>query len=124
MQDPETYLLAREIPVHSYFDVTRDAILDAEHRARVNYELYFFADAAERQRFLEDPRRHCGLVTDPVTHARFRPDPVSPRIDHAGQPFFFESDASRMVFASMPDSFALPRFTMPTMQSADEESSR
>lgn len=120
MQDPETYLLAREIPVQSYFDDTRPAILDPEHRVRVNYELYFFSEEAERERFLEDPLRHCGLVTDPVTHTRFRPDSDSPRIDHAGQPFFFESGMSRMIFASMPDSFIVPRFKMPEMRSDDD----
>ncbi len=121
MEDPEPYLEARGIAVRSFFDPTRPAVVDPDHRARVNYELYYFADQDERARFEKDPLAYCGPVTDPVTHRRFEPERKSPRIDHNGQPFFFESSVSHSVFAAMPDSFALPRFKMPEMDKRPEE---
>ena len=113
MEDPEPYLDSRGIELHSFFDESRPAVLDVDHRARVNHELFFFADEAEAKRFRDDPLAYCGTVTDPVTHTRFEPDADSPRIDYNGQPFFFASNLSHSVFSTMPDSFVVPRLKMP-----------
>ena len=121
MQDPEPYLEARKIELQGFFDGDRPAVLDVDHRARVNYELFFFADEDERERFSGDPLAYCGLVTDPVTYARFQPDGGSPRIDHNGQPFFFESSVSSAVFAATPDSFLVPKYKMSEMSAPATE---
>ena len=121
MQDPEPYLEARGIEVRSLFDDTRAAILDVDHRTRVNYELFYFADEAEVARFRAAPLVHCGIVTDPVTYKRFRPRDDSPRVDYNNQPFFFESEMTRMVFAALPDSFLVPKYKMPKINSAPDE---
>ena len=121
MEDPEPYLEARGVELTSFFDPTRPAVVDPDHRARVNYELYYFADQKERDRFEADPLAYCGPLTDPVTHRRFTPRRNAPRTDHNGQLFVFESSVSQGVFAAMPDSFALPRFKMPEMDETRDD---
>lgn len=93
-------------------DTTRPAVIDSAHCALVNYEVYFFSTPALRTRFLADPRRDCGLVTDPIARARFRPGWRSPRFDFHGRPYFFLSDSTRALFVAAPDSFATPRYEM------------
>lgn len=112
MQDPETYLGALGVELVSFLDESRHAILDSAHRSRVNWEVFFFADQAEKQEFDRHPERYCGPVTDPVNRVRFHPHEGSPRLMHAGQPFLFSSDSTRALFAALPDSFALPRLGM------------
>ena len=113
MRDPETYLTARGIALLDHLDAKKSAQVDSLHRVRLNYEFYFFADEEERAGFVRDPIAACGLLTDPVSRTRFRPTPQSPRTEHAGIPFYFESAANLHAFAAMPDSFLLPR---PRMQ--------
>jgi YHS domain-containing protein len=115
VQDPTSYLQAREIEVASFFDPDRAAVLDDSHLARVNYDLYFFADANEVQRFRDDPLRQCGMTSDPVTFKRFRPTRRSPRVEHAGQAFVFATAATHATFTAMPDSFVVPRLRMEEM---------
>lgn len=124
MQDPEVYLKARGIELASWIDEKRPAVLDASHRARVNHELFFFADEVELKRFKKNPLKHCGVVTDPVNRKRFRPTPSSPRLEYQEQPFYFESEATLEQFAAMPDSFATPRFKMKKMQKTTDSSPR
>ena len=112
MKDPETYLTSRGITLHDPVDAAQPARLDSLHRARVNYEFYFFASDKARARFAKDPVGTCGLLTDPVSRVRFRPTPTSPHAEYAGIPFYFESPATRQAFAAMPDSFLLPRLNM------------
>lgn len=116
MKDPETYLVARGVALQDFFDPARTALLDSKYRTQVNWEFYFFADAKELSRFQADPGRHCGTVTDPVSRMRFRPAAASTRTEHAGHPYFFESEANLALFAATPDSFAVPRPRMPPMQ--------
>lgn len=109
MQDPEAYLVARGIELQDYFDAARPALLDPQYRAQVNWEFYFFANAKELSRFRSDPEHYCDVVTDPVSRMRFRPGDRSPRTEHGGKPFFFESEANLALFTATPDSFAVPR---------------
>jgi len=115
VQDPEPYLDARGVELQSFFDGDHPAVLDSEHRARVNFELFYFAIEDERKRFVDNPLAHCGRITDPVTYRRFRPDAGSPRIDYNEQPYFFESGVSSAVFAATPDSFLVPKYKMPML---------
>lgn len=120
VQDPATYLEAREIEVTSFFDSDRMAVLDDAHLARVNFDLFFFADDDELQRFRDDPLRHCGTLSDPVTFERFRPTRRSPRLSHAGKTFVFANSVTYATFAAMPDSFVVPRLRMEEMSPATE----
>lgn len=81
----------------------------------MNYEAFYFADGNERARFLKDPVRWCGWITDPVTHRRFHPLKEAPREEHGGRIFYFASDSTRALFAAQPDSFAAPRSEMIAM---------
>lgn len=112
MQDPSPYLQQLGVALSCLSDPNRPAQLDDEHLARVNYELFYFADQSARLAFVQDPRSHCGALTDPVSKRRFRPGTEAPRIDFAGRPWFFASDSTRALFAAMPDSFLSPRFQM------------
>jgi YHS domain-containing protein len=103
------YLAALGIELPCAMDASRRAILDAEHRAFVNWETYFFADETSRAAFVSDPLRWCGLVTDPISRERFRPTADSPRLEHGGRPYFFTSAATRDQFAAMPEMYALPK---------------
>lgn len=103
----------------SLFDDTRQARIDDAHRRFVNYETFYFADAAERARFEQDPAQWCGWITDPVANVRFVPDARSPHSDHGNRIFYFTSDSARAAFVAMPDSFARPRTTMMRMGMMD-----
>ena len=96
-------------------DTTKLAVLDESHRVFVNYESFFFADDAERKRFLDDPVTWCGWLTDPVTLLRFRPDKGARAVERAGRLFYFSSDSTRAAFAAQPDSFVIPRTAMMPM---------
>lgn len=88
-------------------DPAREAQLDPKLRSYVNYEVYFFCDAAAKAKFDADPTRYCGLLTDPVTKRRFRPGPGALRSDYMERPYFFLSDSTATAFTATPDSFAV-----------------
>jgi hypothetical protein len=54
-------------------DSTAQAILDPEHRAFVNHEVYYFSSESARQQFEAHPYEFTGKVTDPVSLSRFQP---------------------------------------------------
>ena len=112
VKDPSTYLDQLGVTLPCAADPARDARIDDDHLARVNYEMYYFAEERDRIAFRQDPRGRCGVITDPVSKQRFRPGSRSPREDHAGQPWYFVSDSTRALFAAMPDSFLSPQYSM------------
>ncbi|MEZ4651272.1 MAG: hypothetical protein R3E97_21270 [Candidatus Eisenbacteria bacterium] len=112
MKDPSPHLSDLGIELASYSDPARPAVIDDAHLARVNYEIYYFADEKERISFGQHPRESCGIVTDPITKQRFRPGSSAPRMSHAERTWFFVSDSTRTLFAAMPDSFLSPRYSM------------
>jgi len=106
VHDPEHYLTLRRVRLRSELDSTRFARIIPAYRAAVNHELYYFADSALLRRFVTNPLRYCGIVTDPVSKTRFRPTARSPRTVFQGRPYFFQNRMDLEVFAAMPDSFA------------------
>jgi len=82
-------------------------VLDSTTRVFVNHEIYFFSNRGALDRFRKQPLRYCGIVTDPVSRARFRPTARSPHRDYHGRPYFFTSDSTRLTFQAAPDSFAV-----------------
>ncbi len=112
MKDPVPYLKDLEVDLECAVNERLRAQIDEEHQSRVNYELYYFASDKERNRFNQDPRKHCGIVTDPVSKQRFRPGTDAPMRRFAGQPWFFVSDSTETLFAAMPDSFLAPAYSM------------
>ena len=112
VQDVPLNLRNAGIALQDYLDVRREAVIDADHCARLNYEAFFFADRWERERFVSDPVTYCGLLTDPISRRRFRPRADSPRASHRGVTYFFESAENRARFEEAPDLFRLPTWTM------------
>ena len=112
MKEPEKYLKTIGLTFLSALDPGRPAVLDAAHRARVNFENYFFADAAERKKFLADPVRYCGRLTDPVTQSRFQPTTSSLHARRASVTYYFESRETRARFSKRPAYYAEPRTEM------------
>ncbi len=76
-------------------------------RTYIGHDIFYFSGAGERDRFRTDPLRYLRRLTDPVTLRRFTPSRRSPHIQWRGRPYYFASDSTRAVFASMPDSFAV-----------------
>jgi YHS domain-containing protein len=106
VQDPAWYLSEIGVKLECAVVEGGEARIADGSSARVNHEIYFFSTPAAKRKFVADPVRWCGLVTDPVSKERFRPAKSSPRVDHAGRPYFFASDSTRSVFAADPASFA------------------
>ena len=57
MQDPERYLKERKVTPPSIFPNGKRPLVDSSLRERVNYEIYYFATAAEKERFKKDRLR-------------------------------------------------------------------
>ena len=82
---------------------------DSSLRVFVGHDIFYFADAASRARFLREPLRYCRRLTDPVTLRRFRPTPRSPHLEYLRRPYWFAADSTFRVFQATPDSFAVRR---------------
>ena len=108
MQGPDTYLrdlgISLACPVHP----ERPAVIDAEHRAFVNWEAYYFSDAQARAEFADAPLHFAGRLTDPVTHRRFVATDASPRRDYGERVYYFASDQTVARFDADPDAYATP----------------
>lgn len=115
MQGPENYLKAQNMTLPSAVDPSRTALLDADHRVFVNYEVYYFADQELKATFLKDPTEFTGELTNPVTMQRFQPSSNALRAEYAGRLFLFPDTASAQTFEAEPDRFALPVYRMPEM---------
>jgi YHS domain-containing protein len=102
VQEPEKYLKEVGVRVPSLFKGGKPPVLDSSLRAQVNFEIYFFASAAEKKRFLADPSRYCGKVTDPITYERFRPTAASPKTTYGNRLYYFASDSTRAAFLADP----------------------
>lgn len=108
MQGPEIWLNQLGITVACVVDPARNAVLDEAHRVFVNYETYYLCDEQALATFKAAPWKHTGLVTDPVSRERFRPDGKSPRATHQGRLFYFASAANAETFAQDPAAHATP----------------
>jgi YHS domain-containing protein len=107
VQGPEPYLERMHAKFTDPVHPDRPAQVAARLRYHVNWEIYYFADRAGLDEFRKNPTRYCGLVTDPVSGGRFRPDERSPRVFHGGRSYFFMTDRTREVFQSRPIDFAI-----------------
>ena len=90
-------------------DPTRIGSLDPRLWARVNGEIYRFADASTLERFRRNPARWCGILRDPVSAVRFVPDRFSPHLDTPESPYFFDDDSTYVAFKRDPERYAIHR---------------
>ena len=110
MQDPQIQLKELGLAVPDALNAGKPAVLDPAHRSFVDYETFFFADEDDKRRFDADPTASCGILTDPVTKARFRPGSDSPRWSFGGRAYVFFSEANKEAFEKTPEAFALPNY--------------
>jgi len=87
----------------------RVASYDPKMRVFVNQEAYFFSGNDTKKRFLADPVRYSGPLTDPVSQKRFQPTPRSPHAKYEDRIYYFESDVTQRQFAASPKDFARRR---------------
>jgi YHS domain-containing protein len=87
-------------------DPRRVASYDPKLRVFLNQEAYFFAGDDTRKRFLADPLRYSGPLTDPVSQKRFKPDRYSPKAKYKDHTFYFESSLTARQFAVSPKDYA------------------
>ncbi len=115
MQGPEFYLneMGISLPCAVYPD--QSAVVDAEHRALVNYEAYYFGSREAQEAFVKEPWRYAGKVTDPVSRERFVPTPESPVRTYGGRIFFLQSAENAATFDGDPPRFGVPRPTTGNM---------
>ena len=107
VKDPEIFLKELGVTVPGTIARGTPARLEAEYRSEINREIYFFADLEKKQRFDAHPELYCGVVTDPVTGERYRPEGRIRRFDYMGRPYIFASVSALTVFQAAPDSFAV-----------------
>jgi YHS domain-containing protein len=112
VQDPEVFLVQLEVQLPCAVDSSLPAVIDADHRISIGYETYFVSGEDARRQFESDVPKYCGVLTDPVTKARFRPTSSSPHIRHNAREYYFASENSRNMFAAMPDMYADPAYRM------------
>jgi YHS domain-containing protein len=112
VQDVPEFVRKNGLSFRDYLDERHEAVLDAEHCVRLNYEAFFFGDPWSRERFLADPTDFCGLLTDPVSKQRFRPARGAESVRHEGVAYFFESEVTRARFEEAPERYRLPGWVM------------
>ena len=105
MKDPEKALTSLSLQFLTP-DGAKPAKLDSTTRVWIGHDLFYFADAHARGRFLRDPLAVCRALTDPVTQGRFRPTRKSPHLSYQGRSYYFASDSTLAVFRGMPDWYA------------------
>ena len=112
VQDVPAAVRRRGLSFSDFLDPRRPAVLDEDHCVRLNHEAWFFADTESRDRFLAEPLRWCGLLTDPVTKRRFRPSASSASVEYAGVTYWFEMACDVAVFEADPEMYRLFRWVM------------
>ena len=87
----------------------RVASYDPRLRVFVNQEAYFFSRKDAMKRFLSDPLRYSGPLTDPISQKRFQPTSRSPKTKYNDRTYYFESTLTQRQFAVSPKDYATRR---------------
>ena len=104
-KDPERYLRGMKVTLHDPIYPKKNAIFDSSVRATLNQDIYFFSSVAALKQFKKDPLRYCGLLTDPVSRARFKPSKSSPHVAFRGRNYYFAADSTLARFQADPEKF-------------------
>lgn len=105
-QNPERYLLDLKLSFKDPVAPKRKAIIDSSRRIRIGQDIYFFSGLSTMNRFKKNPIAYCARLTDPVTHARFRPDSSSPHVIYRGRDYWFSADSTKTRFQAKPEDFS------------------
>jgi len=90
-------------------DPRRIASYDPKLRVFLNQEAYFFAGDDTKRKFLSDPLRYSGPLTDPISQKRFTANGHSPKTKYKDRIFYFESTLTQRQFAVSPKDYASRR---------------
>lgn len=106
MKDPDSYMKIHRLQPRCAVYPDSDAVIDEAHREFVNYEIFYFSSKRARKMFSDDPLRYCGILTDPVSGVRFKPDKKSPTMEYGDRRYYFKSKITHKTFAASPDRYA------------------
>jgi len=109
VKDPEAWLKDKGVALKCVVEPTRSAVLDVAHRSLVGKDWFFFSSAAAKKKFDAAPMTYIKALSDPVTHARFKPTAKSPKLAYRGTTFYFPDPTSLALFSALPDSFAVEK---------------
>lgn len=109
VRDPEAWLKDKRVALRCMVEPAKAAVLDKAHRSLVGKDWFFFSSAAAKQKFDAAPLTWVKALSDPVTHARFKPTAKSPKLAYKGTTFYFPDPASQALFAALPDSYAVEK---------------
>ena len=107
VQGPEPYLERMRARLVDPIRPSKPAKIAARLRYHVNWEIFYFADRTTLDEFRKHVTQYCGVLTDPVSGERFRPNASSPMVRHAGRAYYFTSDATRAKFQAAPLDYAM-----------------
>ena len=108
-EDPAPYLQYLKITVPDPVDPRRVASYDSKLRLFLNQETYFFAGQDTKKKFLADPLRYAGTLTDPVSQKPFTATRFSPHMKFKDRTYYFESDLTERQFAVSPQKYSMRR---------------
>ena len=112
MQDPEAHLASFGLELPCPVRRDRNAVIDVEHRAFVNHEVFFVSSLEALEEFRRRPLRYVDHVTDPVQEVLFVPSELSPVWVHDDRPYYFLDEATLAEFKQDPYLYADPRRLM------------
>ncbi|MGE5176960.1 MAG: hypothetical protein ACM3JJ_11360 [Hyphomicrobiales bacterium] len=104
--NPERYLPDLKVSFPDPVTPSKRAVIDSSRLLKIGQDIYFFATLETMKRFRKDPLAYCGKLTDPVTHARFRPEPGSPHVRYRGRDYWFAADSTKAEFQATPERFS------------------
>ena len=104
--DPAPFLQQLKLTVPDPVDPRRVASYDPKLRVFLNQETYFFAGPDTKKKFLADPLRYAGTLTDPVSQKPFTATRLSPHMKYKDRTFYFESQLTERQFAVAPQSYS------------------
>lgn len=104
-KDPERYLRTMKVALHDPIYPKKNAVFDSSVKATLNQDIFFFSSVAALKQFKKDPLRYCGLLTDPVTRARFKPTKSSPHVAFRGRDYYFVDATTLARFQADPEKF-------------------
>ena len=114
-----------DLRVPCIVDPTRVARIEREFTVRLNWESFFFCDDDARARFLSDPLRWCGALTDPVTLQRFVPEASSPRAEYDENTYYFAIAENHDLFTTDPTKYVkIPHYLLGETRKDVEERDR
>ncbi len=109
VRDPEAWLKDKGVTLKCVVEPTKPAVFKVSLRSRIGKDWFFFSSSMAKQKFDANPLFYVAALSDPVTHARFKPTTKSLKLAYNGTTFYFPDPASQALFAALPDSYAVEK---------------